>query len=301
MSIRKSMSLTLWTFNTRRWRPSKEDLLLATSCIQSEEKERLAKFVFREDFDASFIGRLMMRKFVHEVTGMEYDRIEFSRDLKGKPYWRNTINGDSLGNNLHVDFNVSHQGSYSVLVGLVATPTPSMNECVPRVGVDVMKIEYTGGKPLDEFFRLMTSNFSWHEWRHIKGYQSDRDRLAAFMRHWCLKESYVKNVGVGITIDLKEISFSTKSELKQNAATTDTVLEINGQLMNKWTFHEYLIDSEHIATVSIENAPPNYDTLTVPFKLIDFDELMKNARPLHNFDDIYCQQVLSKEYKCRTE
>jgi phosphopantetheinyl transferase len=51
-------------------------------------------------------------------------------------------------------FNVSHQGDLAVLAGATG--------CLPghSLGVDVMKFEYSGGKTLSEFFRIMTRNFS---------------------------------------------------------------------------------------------------------------------------------------------
>jgi hypothetical protein len=51
-------------------------------------------------------------------------------------------------------FNVSHQGDLAVLAGVTG--------CLPghSLGVDVMKFEYSGGKTLSEFFRIMTRNFS---------------------------------------------------------------------------------------------------------------------------------------------
>lgn len=287
------MSHIRWAFNLHGWRPSKQDLLLATACIQPEEKERLAKFVYRNDFDASLIGRLLMRKFVHQASGggLAYDRVRFCRDLRGKPYWDSSIMDNYAA---HVDFNVSHQGSYSVLAGFVAPQESPPN----AIGVDIMKIEYTGGKPLHEFFRIMTSNFSASEWRTIKGYGAEKERLAAFMRHWCLKESYVKNVGVGITVDLKAISFQIKGELNGDAPRTDTQVEVQGELLDNWQFHEYLLDAEHIVAVSLRQGHHTQQVPAIPeFKVIDFKELMCEATALTDFDETYCEQVMSKEYK----
>lgn len=266
-----------WAFNLKSWRPSITELLRATSCIQREEKERLAKFVFRDDFNASLIGRLLMRKFVNETTDSDYASIVFGRDLKGKPY----ING-----NASVDFNVSHQGSYSVLAGVAGTQS--------KIGVDVMRIEYSGGKSLDEFFRIMTRNFSTSEWVEIKKPASEREKLSAFMRHWCLKESYVKNIGVGITVDLQKISFSTSDALEVNQVVTTTCLDVNGLRQTNWRFEESLLDEEHIVAVAVED-PQIQD---IPkFETISFEQLMENSSPLLEQDEDYCQKILAKQYK----
>lgn len=272
-----------WAFNLKNWRPTLEDLLKATACIQPEEKQRLAKFVFRDDFDASLIGRLLMRKFVNETTSADYASIVFSRDLKGKPYIT-----DNVGNsNSVIDFNVSHQGSYSVLAG----------SCLgSKIGVDIMKIEYTGGKSLDEFFRIMTRNFSIMEWESIKKSSDNNEKLKAFMRHWSLKESYVKNIGVGITVDLQKISFSTRDALEMNHIVTNTCLDVDGIRQPNWRFEESLLDPEHIVAVALEN--PEKDCKNISsFETISYEQLMENSSPLLENDEEYCQKVLAKQYK----
>ena len=184
---------TRWAFNFSKWEPTEKELLLATSCIQVEEKARLAKFVFRKDFKASLVGRLLMRKFVSKYTGISYNKVNFRRDCREKPFYETTDTAAQT-----VSFNVSHQGSYAVLAGEVEKI---------NIGVDVMKLEYSGGKKTEDFFRLMDSQFTDNEWKTIKGplWSSDYDKISRFYRHWALKESYVKAIGVGITMDLKKI------------------------------------------------------------------------------------------------
>uniref|UniRef100_A0AAG5D955 L-aminoadipate-semialdehyde dehydrogenase-phosphopantetheinyl transferase n=1 Tax=Anopheles atroparvus TaxID=41427 RepID=A0AAG5D955_ANOAO len=266
------------------------DLLLATACIQPEEKTRLQRFVFRDDFNASLIGRLMMRRFVHLATGLAYNEIEFDRDTKGKPFLKNE--------GVAVDFNVSHQGRYAVLAGLVTT-AGTATKCKPtKIGCDVMKIEYGGGKPLDEFFRLMTRNFSEDEWRYIRGRGDEPAQLEAFMRNWCLKESYVKNVGVGITVDLRKISFRLRTDtLASDRVVSDTTLRVNDEPMKSWRFEESLIDRDHCVAVSLENAPDEEDLSGNCFEIIDFKSLVEGHRPLLAIDENYCEGIITKEYK----
>ena len=279
-----------WAFNLNTWKMNLNDLKTATSCIQEEEKLRLSKFMFQEDFKASLVGRLLMRQFVKQATNIEYDQIKFDRDLKGKPYLTN----DFGTNRLNLDFNISHQGSYAILAGYVENKTENSDANV-KIGVDLMKIEYSGGKPLNEFFRLMTRNFSDSEWKYINSFNSNYCKLEAFMRHWCLKESYVKNVGVGIAMDLKKISFDVKTtELTTNTVVLDTTLQIDGNSMSRWSFEESLIDSDHIAAVAIENKQSSGFT---PFETIDFDTLIKDWKLVLKSDEKFCEQILNKDTK----
>jgi phosphopantetheinyl transferase len=82
---------------------------------------------------------------------IEFDRyasIQLARDDRGKPFLASKTNPEVL-------FNVSHQGDYTVLVGAHGVNTEEH-----QLGVDVMKLEYLGGKNQEEFFRIMNRNFS---------------------------------------------------------------------------------------------------------------------------------------------
>ncbi|KAJ6647208.1 L-aminoadipate-semialdehyde dehydrogenase-phosphopantetheinyl transferase, partial [Pseudolycoriella hygida] len=255
-----------WAFDLSTWRPTLNELLLATSCIQTEEKSRLVKFMFREDFDGSIIGRLLMRKFVQNTTKLPYEQIQFARDARGKPHLMET---ESLSSN-YVDFNVSHQGSYAVLAGCcLSSDNHKSQQLSPTIGVDVMKIEYTG----DEL-----------------------GQTEAFMRHWCLKESYVKNVGVGITMNLQKIDFTINTDkLSTDRTVTDTVVAVNDNLLSDWVFEESLIDEQHCVAVAVQNH--NDLSNAYNFQLITFEELTRDATPLLDVDRKYCLDVLSKPYK----
>lgn len=284
-----------WAFDFVSWKPSLQDLKTAVSLIQPEEKQRLAKFMFQEDFKASLSGRLLMRHFVRQAMSVDNHQIKLSRDAREKPYLQE-IDGAANWDNKVIDFNVSHQGSFACLAGYVSNKRETNQST--RLGVDVMKIEYTGGKPLAEFFRLMTRNFAPDEWAHIKSFNSNIGKLEAFMRNWCLKESYVKNIGTGITVDLSKLNFIIKTpELSKDRVVTDTKLEVNGQPLNSFAFEESLIGHEHCVAVSIENQPADEKHQPFAFQLIEFEELIKNATPLTPADENYCMEVLAKDTK----
>lgn len=267
-----------WCFNFMQWNPSKEEILKASCGIQSEEKERLDKFVFKEDFKSSLIGRLMMRKFVNEALNVPYNEIIFIRDDKGKPVLKLPN-----GNYPQISFNVSHHGSYTVLAGDVESGT---------LGVDVMKLEYSGGKSLSEFFRIMTRHFADSEWHTIKSCSSEKAQIAMFCRHWSLKESYVKAVGVGITINLQDIRFKINTPcLSKDNVINDTELFVKNAKQG-WQFQETLLDDEHCVSVAINNKTDNNDGIL--FKQLQFNDLLNNFVPLHEEDEGYSNKFFSK-------
>lgn len=267
-STMSSSNRARWVFDCGNWFPSENDWSIASRSIQPEEKERIGRFVFKQDAKRSIIGQLMIRKFLSEATHLPWSKIKTKRDQNNKP----------IMEGFH--FNVSHDSNLVVLAGEEDT----------IVGIDIMKNCYSGGKSLNEFFRLMHRNFHINEWRYInKG--TDTEKTNSFYRFWCLKESYVKATGMGLTIDLKKICFIPKSELKKDIILSDTELFIDGKLMTDWRFHEYLIDNYTI-TVCVKGfiTPLN-------FKFINFQDLTRNAEMISEEDKNYCKLFLSKEEK----
>lgn len=281
-----------WAFDLFNWRPTFADLELATACIQCEEKERLSKFVFRDDFDASIIGRLLMRRFIKLcLPELDYDAIKFGRDERGKPYLKNATEKK-------IEFNVSHHEKYTVLAGTFTNGASSVDS---SIGVDVMRLAYSGGKTLDEFFRLMHRTFTANEWNHIKSQSNEQKRIDAFMRHWCLKESYVKNIGVGITINLQDLDFYVAGNgLAKNDLRRDTDIFVKNVKKENWTFEESLLDDEYCVAVALDNVPKDYFDIpknSLLFEFIDFGTLMDVAQPLLDTDTQYSETILGKEYK----
>lgn len=257
-----------WVFDCGNWFPSESDWSKASCSIQLEEKERIGRFVFKRDAKRSIIGQLMIRKFLTETTQLPWSKIKTKRDHNNKPI----IEG------FNFNFNVSHDGNLVVLAG----------EENNVVGIDIMRNCYKGGKTLNEFFRIMHKNFHLNEWAYInKG--TNTEKINSFYRIWCLKESYVKATGTGLTIDLKQICFVPKSELKNDIIICDSKLFIDGQLMFEWTFHEYLYD-DYTITVCIKGS-----MIPVNFQLINFQNLMSNAEMISEEDENYCKLYFSKE------
>ncbi|CRL06426.1 CLUMA_CG019635, isoform A [Clunio marinus] len=285
-----------WAYDFRAWKPTMHDLKIAVSLIQPEEKKRLSKFMFQEDFKASLCGRLLMRYFVRNAMSINNHQFKLGRDLKQKPYLKE-INCATNWEEKIIEFNVSHQGSLACLAGYVSDKT-EINTST-KLGVDVMKIEYSGGKSLSEFFRLMTRNFSDNEWKQIKTFDTNIGKLEAFMRNWCLKESYVKATGTGLTEDLRKLNFIIKtSRMEENEVITDTKLESDGKTLENYHFEESLLGKEHCVAVCFHNHRPSTDFLPpLPFKLIQFEELIENATPLSEVDEIYCAEILKKDTK----
>lgn len=274
-----SASRVRWYFNFSSWNPTGGELLSATSCIQSEEKERLARFAFKKDFKASLVGRLLMRKFVNEFAGIPYSEIQFVRDERGKP----GVKYPSEGNLRKVSFNVSHHGDLCVLAG-------EMGDIL--LGVDVMKFEKQRHQNLQEYFRLMNRQFAPAEWDKIRAEPDESSQLEMYYRHWCLKESYVKALGLGLTVNFRSLCFKVGSGcLKENEVTRTTKLEVEDKVLG-WIFEENLLGKNHCVAVALEEK--NSDCENCTFELLNFSELMLNSSPVIDEDDDYCKDYFLK-------
>lgn len=275
-----------WAFNVSNWKPSKEQWKLAFQCIQKEERERCNKFCFVEDCKSTVAGQLLMRKAASEICSISYDKVCFSRTDSGKPY---------LVNKRSFNFNISHHGDFCVLA------TSKIN-----VGIDVMKVEYQRKSSLEEYFSRMEKQFSFYEWNFITQPGLEIEQLRRFYRLWCLKESYVKALGIGISCDLQTISFSCPTPmLSQNIITTDTKLYLKGNLLLHWKFEETLLDPNHCVAIAFENkelSDMKHEETNVEvnkFTFLSFEDLTKSCIPFEEYEEHFWKSFQSKSEKTK--
>nr|XP_056714549.1 L-aminoadipate-semialdehyde dehydrogenase-phosphopantetheinyl transferase isoform X2 [Euleptes europaea] len=167
---RFAMESVRWAFSYASWVPCREDWLLAMRLVQPEEKERIGQFVFARDAKAAMAGRLLIRKLIAEKLNIPWNAILLGRTSKGKPVLVNDISA----NHSPFNFNVSHQGNYTVLAA----------EPDRHVGIDVMKTSLPGSGSIPDFFRIMKRQFTDEEWRTITSMRNEWLQLDMFHRHW---------------------------------------------------------------------------------------------------------------------
>nr|XP_020660841.1 L-aminoadipate-semialdehyde dehydrogenase-phosphopantetheinyl transferase isoform X2 [Pogona vitticeps] len=248
---RLAMDSVRWAFSYSAWAPCREDWLLAMRLIQPEEKERIEQFVFSRDAKAAMAGRLLIRKLIAEKLKIPWNEIWLQRTSKGKPVLANNLSSSSHS---RFSFNVSHQGNYAVLA---AEP-----DC--QVGIDIMKTALPGSGSVPHFFHIMRRQFTEEEWRVITSMNNEWLQLDMFHRHWALKESFIKAIGVGIGFDLQRIEFHVSPlQLEVEKTYNETIMLLDGEQEKEWTFE----------------AP--YTTVTPPaFTKLTFHDLVASAVPL---------------------
>ncbi|XP_071951390.1 L-aminoadipate-semialdehyde dehydrogenase-phosphopantetheinyl transferase-like [Antedon mediterranea] len=285
------MGSVRYAFRFGSWKPNKEEWMLASRCIQQEEKERIAKFHFANDARAAMSGRLLLRKVIteSEFTDISWKDIKLARTDKGKPYLvdKSVIVDTDFAPNFN--FNASHQGDYAVVA------VESSWDC----GIDVMKVEMPNMR-IDEYFRLMNRQFTSAEWMTIKGAGTNKQQMEMFYRHWCLKESYIKAIGIGLGFNLQRISFKPETiTLTPGTIVTDTKLVLDGSLAEQWKFQETKLDDNHFVAVALKRpcGGESEPSIGSEFKHLNFAELSTSCQPILPPDEQYWEVFNQKKDK----
>ncbi len=137
--------------------------------------------------------------------------IRFSE--KGKPFFPEAPD---------IHFNISHSGQW-VMCAVSDSP----------VGCDIEKIASIDLNIADKYF-------SKQEYEFIS-LQPESLKTDAFFRFWTLKESFLKNIGKGLTVKLHDFDITIDDEI-----TVTQSLEIN----KKFYFKEFSIDDYKLACCS---------------------------------------------------
>ncbi|KAI4815852.1 hypothetical protein KUCAC02_005979 [Chaenocephalus aceratus] len=278
------MGSVRWAFLCGSWRPSRSEWILANRCIQREERDRIRQFVFAKDAKSAMAGRLLLRRFVCERMGIPWSEIRLERSPRGKPYLAAPlkVKSDSGTEPPSWSFNLSHQGDYAVLAA----------EQGGQVGVDIMKNTMPGTSSVPEFFRIMTRQFTAYEWSVIQSAGSEHLQLAAFYRHWALKESFIKAIGTGLGFNLQRVEFHLAPEpLTQKHVLRQTKMHLDEEEEEDWIFEESLLDADHHVAVALGPTEKTGSELFRPslppassFALLSFSDLTASASLLTEED-----------------
>jgi 4'-phosphopantetheinyl transferase len=191
--------------------PDTIDSILFESLIKHvdpEKANRIRRFVREEDRLRGLFGDLLIRSILMNKTGLKNKEISFRHNEYGKPI---------LGVRDDVHFNLSHSGIW-VVAALDSRP----------VGVDVEQIA-----PID--LSISRNFFSEDEHHDL---MSRYDRLSYFFTLWTLKESYIKNLGKGLSHPLN--AFSIKFITQDKIA-----LMVEGQSLEDVSFAQYNLHSDY--------------------------------------------------------
>ncbi|GAM19143.1 hypothetical protein SAMD00019534_023180, partial [Acytostelium subglobosum LB1] len=230
--------------NFKIWQPSddvwKQCMMLLNDKVEQQRIEQFKRPApggvwltgpANDSAKSSLMGRLLMLLAAQRLIKLPLNQIKFQRDDKGKPYLVATT---GTGTSTCYQFNVSHDGDYTVIY--------ARNDCLTSqsIGVDVMKNEVPRGQPVEEFFESLDSSFTKNEWQRIGDNKvPPATRVGRFFTHWCLKESYIKAVGIGLGFNLQSIQFQVDDTQTQSQSQSPRVqynmLDDHGNVMDNYS------------------------------------------------------------------
>lgn len=214
-----------------------EELENFFNLISEERRQRILKFHYTKDKVHSLFAEIILRYVLCKQYGFRNEQIKFRYTDYGKPY---------LAAYKDIHFNLSHSGSWVICV---------IGE-VP-LGIDIERMK---NKELDIAGRCFTK-----EERDFIFSQTLQNRVRTFYKLWTLKESYVKNVGMGLSIPFDSFSFRIIKD--------DIQLLLNGRQDHNFLFYINQLDSLHCTALCVNCK--SEDKVNENIKILSLDELLE--------------------------
>jgi 4'-phosphopantetheinyl transferase len=157
------------------------------ACVIPEELERAGRFATENLRHNWLVSRASLRYILSEYLGINPLEISFSIEKGGKPYIQNSP----------FHFNLSHSRNHTFIA--VSQEKSVGIDC--EILKEDIKVE-----PISRDY------FSAVEYEYINSLTDMSERLKAFFRCWTRKESFVKAVGLGMSLSFSDFTVSVKSD-----------------------------------------------------------------------------------------
>ena len=157
---------------------------------------------------------------------------------------------------------------------------------------------------IDWFFISLIGLIAWlidciyvtvfQEWSVIEAPVDEATKLRNFYRAWCLKESFVKALGVGINYKLARIDFDLPQEAQRDRAVSLSLDEID---QKDWHFSEFFIDAQHIGATAIKLSPEHatVNQTSPDFAFVTVEDIAKKLEPIANLNSDLGLQFINKQ------
>ncbi|WP_281883684.1 4'-phosphopantetheinyl transferase superfamily protein [Paenibacillus sp. YYML68] len=200
--------------------------------VSEERRSRMARFVRQEDADRCLLAGLLIRYGAERLFGIRHEEMTLSTNTYGKP---------SFARYPDIFFNAAHSGDWVVCAW----------DSAP-IGVDVEQLQEIDLSIADRFF-------SRPECAMLEE-QPEAQRLELFYQLWALKESFIKQVGKGLSIPLDAFAI-----LPKPGGIELTVLQPSAQAQGPLSFRLYELqaDGERYAAALCATHDAMPDAMTV--------------------------------------
>jgi 4'-phosphopantetheinyl transferase len=242
-------------FNSHRWKPTYDQWIYANRCIPIDEIQRIDEYVFQRDVKFALIGQLLIRYLLNRVFQKNSSSFVIQRTKFHRPF---------IQSNPSFDFNLSHRNQFVCIAGIFNG----------QIGCDTMDCQT---KPINK--RLLRKKFTINENKLIE------QNPLNFSRLWCLKESYVKYLGIGIGYPLLKLNFHFQTkDFNQNLIISDTKLDIDDNNNQLIRFDEQIINhnQQQIITLCLPINSPCQS-----FVELNIDDILHGCTPFDENKNIH--------------
>ena len=246
-----------WVIDVGSWNPTDEEWEKALSLVPKERVDKVKRYKFKQDQKCHLVGRLFLRRLIHDQLGIAYSDIVFAYTKGNKPVLGCPVPSNCAFDNFN--FNYSHEGNYVV------------GGCEPIciIGCDVAKVEIRGrDKKVSDYFASMDKCFSLREWNVINDAGTEEAKLLRFYVFWSLKESYVKATGWGLATEFNTFEF--RDVFIKNVSLEDNLkirVVVEGREQSLWKFRSYIVDDKHVMAVACGVPQDAAPTFKATFKM----------------------------------
>lgn len=195
--------------------------------LSPEERVQHGRLRFEKHRHTYLISHALVRQALSLITQVEPEKFSFKTNAYGKPFVAAPAQQQA------VHFNLSHTE------GLAAVAISRRTE----LGIDV---ENTHRQDMTQ---ALAEQFFAPEECHAVAQASEHERSAKMLEFWTLKESYIKAVGMGLSIALD--SFAFKLATAQQAAC---LLRLDAQTeeLEAWRFWQGQPTENHLMALAFK-------------------------------------------------
>ncbi|WP_124067751.1 4'-phosphopantetheinyl transferase superfamily protein [Clostridium sp. E02] len=154
------------------------------SHISLERRTKAMKYHFMEDKKRCICSERLIQYYLQTYAGIE-DKIDYGYNKFGKPFLMKYPN---------IHFNISHSGDW-VIIGF-------SNHII---GVDIERVQKYEKEIANYCFTKIEKDYLYSA--------GESEYLNRFVEIWTLKESYIKYIGKGLSIDMRSFSIDLKHGL----------------------------------------------------------------------------------------
>jgi 4'-phosphopantetheinyl transferase len=202
-----------------------KEIDLYESVMSFEESEKNKDYKKECHRKTQKVTRILTRKIMGALLFKNPKDLQFTANKYGRP---KVANFDSS-----YSFNISHTGS---CINFVVS---SFFE----VGVDVENLERKVN------LEIASRYFSPREVIDLKK-KEESVRPFAFLSYWCLKESFIKAIGKGLSMPLADFSFDLSVE-ENITITINEEDQYRDYIETKWSFYLLKLDAPYLTALAL--------------------------------------------------